>query len=178
MLEKIYKEMLLAFNEDVNREGLLKTPKRAAKAMEYLVSGYNKDINKIVNGALFEVDCDDVVVIKNIVFYSLCEHHILPFWGTCSVGYIPNGKVIGLSKIPRIVDMYSRRLQVQERLTKEIANAVYEVTGAKAVLVVMNAKHMCMMMRGVEKECDTYTKSFVGNISNDQKRELLDMINK
>ncbi|MCC2168656.1 GTP cyclohydrolase I FolE [Gallintestinimicrobium propionicum] len=178
MLEKIYKEMLLAFNEDVNREGLLKTPKRAAKAMEYLVSGYNKDINKIVNGALFEVDCDDVVVIKNIEFYSLCEHHILPFWGTCSVGYIPNGKVIGLSKIPRIVDMYSRRLQVQERLTKEIANAVYEVTGAKAVLVVMNAKHMCMMMRGVEKECDTYTKSFVGNISNDQKRELLDMINK
>lgn len=170
--------MLLAFNEDVNREGLLKTPKRAAKAMEYLVSGYNKDINKIVNGALFEVDCDDVVVIKNIEFYSLCEHHILPFWGTCSVGYIPNGKVIGLSKIPRIVDMYSRRLQVQERLTKEIANAVYEVTGAKAVLVVMNAKHMCMMMRGVEKECDTYTKSFVGNISNDQKRELLDMINK
>ena len=165
--------MLLAFNEDVNREGLLKTPKRAAKAMEYLVSGYNKDINKIVNGALFEVDCDDVVVIKNIEFYSLCEHHILPFWGTCSVGYIPNGKVIGLSKIPRIVDMYSRRLQVQERLTKEIANAVYEVTG-----VVMNAKHMCMMMRGVEKECDTYTKSFVGNISNDQKRELLDMINK
>ena len=94
------------------------------------------------------------------------------------MGYIPNGKVIGLSKIPRIVDMYSRRLQVQERLTKEIANAVYEVTGAKAVLVVMNAKHMCMMMRGVEKECDTYTKSFVGNISNDQKRELLDMINK
>ena len=178
MLEKIYKEMLLAFNEDVNREGLLKTPKRAAKAMEYLVSGYNKDINKIVNGALFEVDCDDVVVIKNIEFYSLCEHHILPFWGTCSVGYIPNGKVIGLSKIPRIVDMYSRRLQVQKRLTKEIANAVYEVTGAKAVLVVMNAKHMCMMMRGVEKECDTYTKSFVGNISNDQKRELLDMINK
>lgn len=178
MLEKIYKEMLLAFNEDVNREGLLKTPKRAAKAMEYLVSGYNKDINKIVNGALFEVDCDDVVVIKNIEFYSLCEHHILPFWGTCSVGYIPNGKVIGLSKIPRIVDMYSRRLQVQERLTKEIANAVYEVTGAKAVLVVMNAKHMCMMIRGVEKECDTYTKSFVGNISNDQKRELLDMINK
>lgn len=178
MLEKIYKEMLLAFNEDVNREGLLKTPKRAAKAMEYLVSGYNKDINKIVNGALFEVDCDDVVVIKNIEFYSLCEHHILPFWGTCSVGYIPNGKVIGLSKISRIVDMYSRRLQVQERLTKEIANAVYEVTGAKAVLVVMNAKHMCMMMRGVEKECDTYTKSFVGNISNDQKRELLDMINK
>ena len=178
MLEKIYKEMLLAFNEDVNREGLLKTPKRAAKAMEYLVSGYNKDINKIVNGALFEGDCDDVVVIKNIEFYSLCEHHILPFWGTCSVGYIPNGKVIGLSKIPRIVDMYSRRLQVQERLTKEIANAVYEVTGAKAVLVVMNAKHMCMMMRGVEKECDTYTKSFVGNISNDQKRELLDMINK
>ena len=178
MLEKIYKEMLLAFNEDVNREGLLKTPKRAAKAMEYLVSGYNKDINKIVNGALFEVDCDDVGVIKNIEFYSLCEHHILPFWGTCSVGYIPNGKVIGLSKIPRIVDMYSRRLQVQERLTKEIANAVYEVTGAKAVLVVMNAKHMCMMMRGVEKECDTYTKSFVGNISNDQKRELLDMINK
>lgn len=178
MLEKIYKEMLLAFNEDVNREGLLKTPKRAAKAMEYLVSGYNKDINKIVNGALFEVDCDDVVVIKNIEFYSLCEHHILPFWGTCSVGYIPNGKVIGLSKIPRIVDMYSRRLQVQERLTKEIANAVYEVTEAKAVLVVMNAKHMCMMMRGVEKECDTYTKSFVGNISNDQKRELLDMINK
>ena len=170
--------MLLAFNEDVNREGLLKTPKRAAKAMEYLVSGYNKDINKIVNGALFEGDCDDVVVIKNIEFYSLCEHHILPFWGTCSVGYIPNGKVIGLSKIPRIVDMYSRRLQVQERLTKEIANAVYEVTGAKAVLVVMNAKHMCMMMRGVEKECDTYTKSFVGNISNDQKRELLDMINK
>ena len=170
--------MLLAFNEDVNREGLLKTPKRAAKAMEYLVSGYNKDINKIVNGALFEVDCDDVVVIKNIEFYSLCEHHILPFWGTCSVGYIPNGKVIGLSKIPRIVDMYSRRLQVQERLTKEIANAVYEVTGAKAVLVVMNAKHMCMMIRGVEKECDTYTKSFVGNISNDQKRELLDMINK
>ena len=146
--------------------------------MEYLVSGYNRDVDKIVNGALFDARCEDIVVVKNIKFYSLCEHHILPFFGTCSVGYIPNknGKVIGLSKIPRIVDMFSRRLQIQERLTKEIANAIYEVTNAKAVIVTMEAKHMCIMMRGVEKDCDTYTKVIIGDVNKETKNELLESI--
>ena len=178
MLKDIYRNLLIEINEDVNRDGLIKTPERAAKALEYLVSGYNRDIHDIVNCALFDVKCEDIVVVKNIKFYSLCEHHILPFFGMCSVGYIPNsnGKVIGLSKIPRIVDMFSRRLQVQERLTKEIANAIYEVTNAKAVIVTMEAKHMCIMMRGVEKDCDTFTKVIVGNVSAEEKKELLECL--
>ena len=178
MLKEVYKNLLIEIGENVTRDGLIKTPERAAKAMEYLTSGYDKNINDIVNGALFSVDCKDVVVLKNIIFYSLCEHHILPFFGECSVGYIPNenGRVIGLSKIPRIVDMFARRLQVQERLTREIANAIYEVTEAKAVIVTMEAKHMCMMMRGVEKECNTFTKIIVGDVSKDEKENLINCI--
>lgn len=178
MLKEVYKNLLIEIGENVTRDGLIKTPERAAKAMEYLTSGYDKNINDIVNGALFSVDCKDVVVLKNIKFYSLCEHHILPFFGECSVGYIPNenGRVIGLSKIPRIVDMFARRLQVQERLTREIANAIYEVTEAKAVIVTMEAKHMCMMMRGVEKECNTFTKIIVGDVSKDEKENLINCI--
>lgn len=172
MLEKIYENLLINIGEDINREGLVKTPERAAKAMSYLVSGYSQDIDEIVNGALFSVDYEDIVSVKNIEFYSMCEHHILPFYGTCSVSYIPNGKVIGLSKIPRIVNMYSRRLQVQERLCKEIATAIYEITNAKAVCVTMEARHMCMLMRGVEKNCDTYTKICVGEVSTEIKNEL------
>lgn len=178
MLKEVYKNLLIEIGENVTRDGLIKTPERAAKAMEYLTSGYDKNINDIVNGALFSVNCKDVVVLKNIKFYSLCEHHILPFFGECSVGYIPNenGRVIGLSKIPRIVDMFARRLQVQERLTREIANAIYEVTEAKAVIVTMEAKHMCMMMRGVEKECNTFTKIIVGDVSKDEKENLINCI--
>ena len=178
MLKEVYKNLLIEIGENVTRDGLIKTPERAAKAMEYLTSGYDKNINDIVNGALFSVDCKDVVVLKNIKFYSLCEHHILPFFGECSVGYIPNenGRVIGLSKIPRIVDMFARRLQVQERLTREIANAIYEVTEAKAVIVTMEAKHMCMMMRGVEKECNTFTKIIVGDVSKEDKENLINCL--
>ena len=178
MLKDIYRDLLIEINENENRDGLIKTPERAAKAMEYLLSGYKKDLNKIVNNALFDAEFNSTVVVKNIKFYSLCEHHILPFFGTCSIGYIPdlNGKVIGLSKIPRIVDMYSRRLQIQERLTKEIAEAVYKVTSARAVIVTMEAKHMCVMMRGVEKDCDTFTKTIIGDATMEEKNALLECL--
>lgn len=177
-MEQVYYNLLKEINEDTTREGLINTPMRAAKAMKYLTSGYTRDIDEVVNGALFEVDTKEMVVVKNIRFYSLCEHHILPFFGECSVGYIPNGKVIGLSKIPRIVDMFARRLQVQERLNMEIAQAIHEVTGAEGVIVTMNAQHMCMMMRGVEKEADTTTKYISGELSERQVQEFFNMLSR
>lgn len=151
-LPQHYREILKDLGEDPEREGLLDTPKRAAKAMQYLCHGYGQSLEDIVNGALFASDSDEMVIVADIELYSLCEHHLLPFIGKAHVAYIPTGKVLGLSKIARIVDMFARRLQIQENLTREIADAVQSVTQAAGVAVVIEAKHMCMMMRGVEKQ--------------------------
>jgi GTP cyclohydrolase I len=154
-----YREILLGLGENPEREGLLDTPKRAAKAMQYLCHGYQQTLEQIVNGALFESDNDEMVIVRDIELYSLCEHHMLPFIGKAHVAYIPTGKVLGLSKVARIVDMFARRLQIQENLTKQIADAIQQVTNAAGVAVVVEAKHMCMMMRGVEKQNSVMTSS-------------------
>jgi len=151
-MEKAYASIITAVGEDLTRPGLVDTPKRAAKAFTYLCKGYNENLDTIVNNAIFPSDNDEMVIVKDIELYSLCEHHLLPFIGRVHVGYLPSGKVLGLSKVARIVDMYARRLQIQENLTKEIAEAIMQVTDAKGVGVIIEAKHMCMMMRGVEKQ--------------------------
>ena len=138
--------------DDPTREGLLDTPKRAAKAFEFLNQGYNQTVEEVVNGALFESDNNEMIIVRDIELYSLCEHHVLPFTGKCHVAYIPSGKVIGLSKVARIVDVFARRLQIQENLTTQIATAISELTKAEGVAVIIEAKHMCMMMRGVQKQ--------------------------
>ncbi len=158
-MENAYANIIRAVGEDLGRPGLLDTPKRAAKAMQYLCNGYEKDLTTLVNNAVFPSDNDEMVVVKDIEVYSLCEHHLLPIIGKAHVAYLPSGKVLGLSKVARIVDMYARRLQIQENLTKEIADAVQEVTNARGVAVVIDAAHMCMMMRGVEKQHSTTVTS-------------------
>ncbi len=158
-MENLYKQLLENIGEDPSRDGLVKTPERAAKALKYLTRGYGQTLESVVNGAVFESDTDELVLVKEIELYSLCEHHLLPFIGKCHVGYIPSGKVLGLSKIARIVDMYARRLQIQERLTKEIAETIQSITGALGVAVIIEARHLCMMMRGVEKQNSVMTTS-------------------
>jgi GTP cyclohydrolase I len=151
-MEKAFQNLLSAIGEDLTREGLVDTPARAAKAFKFLTKGYAENVDSIINGAIFETDNDEMIIVKDIELYSLCEHHMLPFFGKCHVGYLPNGKIIGLSKIARIVDVYARRLQVQENLTKQIADDILKYTDGLGVAVVIEAKHLCMMMRGVEKQ--------------------------
>ena len=149
--ENIYRQLLQSIEENIERDGLKKTPERAARAFEYLTQGYDKNIIQVINGAIFESDCKEMIVVKDIEVYSLCEHHLLPFIGKCHVGYVPNGKIIGLSKIARIVDVYARRLQIQENLTQDIA-MTFKKYISEDVGVVIEAQHLCMMMRGVEKQ--------------------------
>ncbi|HFI2198646.1 GTP cyclohydrolase I FolE [Pseudomonas aeruginosa] len=178
-LSQHYREILVGLGEDPQREGLLDTPKRAAKAMQYLCHGYGQTLEEIVNGALFASDNDEMVIVRDIELYSLCEHHLLPFIGKAHVAYIPTGKVLGLSKVARIVDMFARRLQIQENLTRQIAEAVRQVTSAAGVAVVIEAQHMCMMMRGVEKQnSQMFTSVMLGAFrdSNTTRQEFLQLI--
>ena len=162
-----FKHMLKDIGEDETRDGLLDTPKRAAAAFKFLNHGYKMCLDKVVNNALFDSEIEDMVLVRDIEFYSLCEHHMLPFNGRCHVAYIPEGKVLGLSKIARIVDMFARRLQIQERLTHQIADAITEITGCKGCAVVIEAQHMCMVMRGVQKQNSVMkTSSMVGAFRN------------
>ncbi|MBK5397592.1 MULTISPECIES: GTP cyclohydrolase I FolE [Pseudomonas] len=178
-LSQSYREILIGLGENPDREGLQDTPVRAAKAMQYLCRGYEQSVEEIVNGALFASDNDEMIIVDNIELYSLCEHHMLPFIGKAHVAYIPTGKVLGLSKIARLVDMFARRLQIQENLTRQIAEAVQQVTGAAGVAVVIEAKHMCMMMRGVEKQNSTMNTSVMLGAfreSSNTRQEFLQLI--
>ena len=160
-LESLYRSIISDIGEDPGREGLLDTPARAAKALQYLTRGYHQSIEDVVNNAIFESDNDQMILVKDIELYSLCEHHMLPFIGKCHVAYIPTGKVIGLSKIARIVDMFARRLQIQENLTKQIADTLMEAIQPAGVGVIIEAQHLCMMMRGVEKQNSSMTTSMM-----------------
>lgn len=169
-MEKAYEKILTSIGEDINRPGLKDTPKRAAKAFKFLNNGYDKNIDDVINGALFPSDNEEMVIVKDIELYSLCEHHLLPFIGKCHVAYLPSGKVLGLSKVARIVDMFARRLQIQENMTKQIADTIMQVTDAKGVGVVIEAQHMCMMMRGVAKQNSSMkTSAMLGSFRSDQK---------
>jgi GTP cyclohydrolase I len=158
-MEALIRQLLVSLGEDADREGLVKTPHRVAKAMTFLTSGYAADVDHILNGALFTVDYSEMVIVRDIDYYSLCEHHLLPFFGKCHVAYIPNGRVIGLSKIPRLVNVFARRLQLQERLTAQIANTIQEKIAPLGVAVVCEGTHLCMSMRGVEKQNSTAVTS-------------------
>jgi len=180
-MEKHYEAILTAVGEDLSRDGLRDTPKRAAKAMQFLTKGYRETLEQVVGGALFDSDNDEMVIVKDIELYSLCEHHLLPIVGKVHVGYLPNGKVLGLSKVARIVEMYARRLQIQENMTRQIAEAILKVTGAKGVAVVVEAQHFCMMMRGVEKQNSwTTTSMMLGRFREDRgtRMEFLSLIDK
>lgn len=180
-MEEYFSKIIAAVGEDLNREGLIDTPKRAAKAFKFLNNGYHKDLDEVLNNAVFTADTEDMVIVKDIELYSLCEHHLLPFIGKCHVGYLPRGRVLGLSKIARIVDMYARRLQIQEKLTKQIADAIEYAVDAKGVAVVIEAKHLCMMMRGVEKQNSVMTTSVMTGIFRKEmntRSEFLNLINR
>lgn len=158
-IQKSVVQILNEIGEDPQREGLIDTPKRVEKSFEFLMRGYKQDLKTVVNNAIFSSDADEMVIVRDIEFFSMCEHHMLPFFGHAHIGYIPNGKIIGVSKIARIVDMFARRLQVQENLTSQVANALMEILEPEGVGVVMEAKHMCMQMRGVEKQSSQMTTS-------------------
>ena len=161
--QDLYRELLIRIGEDPTRDGLLRTPERMEKSMAFLTRGYTMDVNAVLHEALFDVDYDEMVIVKDVEFYSMCEHHLLPFFGKAHVAYVPNGKVIGLSKIPRLVDVFARRLQVQERLTRQIADAITEAINPQGVAVILEAEHLCMMMRGVEKQHSaTVTSAMLG----------------
>ncbi|SEO97302.1 GTP cyclohydrolase I FolE [Aquisalimonas asiatica] len=174
-----FEQIIRSVGEDVTRDGLEKTPERAAQAFAFLTEGYNQNLQELVNGAIFPSDNDEMVIVRDVEFYSLCEHHLLPFIGRANVAYIPNGKVIGLSKIARIIDMYARRFQIQENMTKEIADAVMSVTDAKGVAVHITANHLCMMMRGVGKQNSSMSTSvMLGTFRDSQptRNEFLQLI--
>ncbi len=178
-VKDLVKILLTEIGEDTEREGLLSTPVRVAKAYEFLTTGYNQDIGEVLNKAIFNERYDEMVLVKNIDFYSMCEHHLLPFYGKVHVAYIPNGKIVGLSKIPRIVEVFSRRLQVQERMTQQIADTIEKYLQPIGVAVVAEAFHMCMMMRGVEKQNSSATTSAMHGVFQDDARtrmEFLDLI--
>ena len=178
-IAKLYEELLILIGEDKQRDGLVKTPERAMSSLLYLTKGYTERLDDVLNEAVFESDNNGMVVVKEIEFYSLCEHHLVPFFGKCHVGYIPNGKVIGLSKIARIVDLFSRRLQIQENLTQEISYAIEKATNALGVGVVLEANHLCMMMRGVEKQNSSMlTSSMLGAFKSNlaTRSEFLNLI--
>jgi GTP cyclohydrolase I len=177
--ENLYRELLSRIGEDPTRDGLLDTPKRMAKSMAFLTRGYTMDANEVLHNALFDVEYDEMVIVKDIEFYSMCEHHLLPFFGKAHVAYVPNGKVIGLSKIPRLVDMFARRLQVQERLTREIAEAIEQAINPQGVAVILEAQHLCMMMRGVEKQRSETTTSAMRGVFKEQqstRNEFLSLV--
>lgn len=178
LLKEGYHEMLTGLGEDVSREGILKTPERAAKAMQFLTQGYKQDAAAILRSAMFKEDYSEMVIVKDIEVYSLCEHHILPFFGKAHVAYIPKGHIVGLSKIPRVVDVFARRLQVQERLTLEVRDVIQETLQPLGVAVVIEAQHLCMMMRGVQKQNSvTTTSAFTGEFRNEETRsEFLRLI--
>ena len=178
-IKNLTKQLLEEIGEDPSREGLLKTPSRVSKAWSFFSRGYNQDLDEIINNAVFNEDATDMVVVRDVEFFSLCEHHLIPFFGRAHVAYLPNGKVIGLSKIPRIIDMFSRRLQVQERLTRQIAETVKEILDPIGVAVIMEGQHMCMQMRGVEKQNSlTTTSSMLGKFrqSDRTRAEFLSII--
>jgi GTP cyclohydrolase I len=161
--QDLYREILIRIGEDPNRDGLIKTPERMEKSLKFLTRGYTMNVTDVLHGALFDVDYDEMVIVKDIEFFSMCEHHLLPFFGKAHVAYVPNGKVIGLSKIPRLVDVFSRRLQVQERLTRQIGEAITDAINPQGVAVILEAQHLCMMMRGVEKQHSfTVTSAMLG----------------
>jgi GTP cyclohydrolase IA len=161
--QELYREILTRIGEDPNRDGLIRTPERMEKAMAFLTRGYKQNVTDVLHDALFDVDYDEMVIVKDVEFFSMCEHHLLPFFGKAHVAYVPNGKVIGLSKIPRLVDVFSRRLQVQERLTRQIGEAITEAINPQGVAVILEAQHLCMMMRGVEKQhSSTVTSAMLG----------------
>ncbi len=180
-LEKVFNDLLVGLGEDVNREGLRRTPERAARAYKFLTQGYSQDIDTIINGAIFKAKSHEMILVKDIELYSMCEHHLLPFIGKCHVAYIPNDSIIGLSKVARIVDVFARRLQIQECLTKQIADCMMTYTKARGVAVVIEAKHLCMMMRGVEKQNSTMiTSCLLGEFltENATRTEFMKLIGK
>ena len=180
-LEQLTRNLLKEIGENPDREGLLRTPSRVAKSWEFFSKGYNQNLEDIINNAIFEEDAKDMVIVRDVEFFSLCEHHLLPFFGKAHVGYIPNGKVIGLSKIPRIIDMFSRRLQIQERLTHQVAEVLQDVLNPIGVAVVMEGRHMCMQMRGVEKQNSfASTSAMLGQFrkSSETRSEFLSIINR
>ncbi len=179
-MKDLFGKIIESCGEDLTRPGLRDTPERAAKAFEFLTRGYTQDIDEVVNDALFPSDSNDMVIVKDIELFSMCEHHMLPFFGRAHVGYIPDGKVVGLSKIARIVDMYSRRLQIQEQLSSQVAQTIASVTGAKGVGVIIEAKHLCMMMRGVEKQNSSMRTSAMLGIFRENaatRAEFLSLLN-
>jgi GTP cyclohydrolase I len=178
-LEHLYTDVLTQIGEDPKREGLAKTPARAARAIKFLTAGYEQSVEEVVNGALFSSDIDEMVVLKNIEIYSLCEHHLLPFVGQCHIAYLPQGKVLGISKIARLVEVFARRLQIQENLTKQIADTLLEVTGASGVGVLIEAQHFCMMMRGIQKQNSVLSTSvMLGEFRNNPqtRNEFLSLV--